>query len=182
MLNFVESKLDTSSDWESENLTFTKLIKDSSLYIQIFSDLLHFLANQEPSELASQFLVQATQLFELYLFKASNDFTILIKSLDFIMSRIQTINHQLLQEKQPSLKREVEYLLNFSQVVLYFIQESIQGIIKQDILTNSSIQGVSPHIRNKMSIKVIKNKNTQSMVDQIPNILKLKNDYVVYLM
>lgn len=37
-------------------------------------------------------------------------------------------------------------------------------------------------MRNKMSIKVIKHKNAQSMVDQIPNILKLKNDYVVYLM
>jgi len=44
MLNFVESKAETSSDWESENPTYTKIIKDSSLYIQIFSDLLHFLA------------------------------------------------------------------------------------------------------------------------------------------
>jgi hypothetical protein len=56
MLNFVESKAETSSDWESENPTYTKIIKDSSLYIQIFSDLLHFLAAQEPCEKASQFL------------------------------------------------------------------------------------------------------------------------------
>jgi hypothetical protein len=33
MLNFVESKAETSSDWESENPTYTKIIKDSSLYI-----------------------------------------------------------------------------------------------------------------------------------------------------
>ena len=97
MLNFVESKAESSSsDWESENPTYTKIIKDSSLYIQIFSDLLKFLAAQEPSNSTSQFLQQATQLFELYLFKASNDFSILIKSMDFILCRIQTTNHEML--------------------------------------------------------------------------------------
>jgi hypothetical protein len=118
MFNFVESKAESPSDWQSENMTFTKIIKDSSLYIQIFADLLKFLAYQDPNE---EFLQHLTQLFELYLFKASNDFGILMKTIDFIMCRIQTINHDLLLQKSERLKQEIHYLLDFSQVVLYFI-------------------------------------------------------------
>jgi hypothetical protein len=53
MLNFVESKTDIinseiyGNNYASmnENITYTKLINESSLYFKIFSDLLNFISN-----------------------------------------------------------------------------------------------------------------------------------------
>ena len=76
----------------TENPTFQKMVQDSGLFIQIFADLQKFLACQSSSNISEQLIEQfregATRLFELYIFKVQGHQEILIKSFDFVMSRI----------------------------------------------------------------------------------------------
>ena len=112
MLNLVESRSATTSSLAfpqgneasthqpsgnnqigmTENPTFQKMIQDSGLFIQMFADLQKFLACQSSSNISEQLIEQfrenATRLFELYIFKVQGHQEILIKSFDFVMSRI----------------------------------------------------------------------------------------------
>ena len=89
MLSLVESKSDlpqndqndlSNFDQLNENPIYAKLVKESSFYILIFTDLIKFLSAQpldSSSELSldksislkEQFFQHTVQLFELYLFK-----------------------------------------------------------------------------------------------------------------
>lgn len=86
MLSLVESKSDlpqndlSNFDQLNENPIYAKLVKESSFYILIFTDLIKFLSAQpldSTSELSldksislkEQFFQHTVQLFELYLFK-----------------------------------------------------------------------------------------------------------------
>ena len=104
----------------SENPTFQKMVQDSGLFMQIFVDLQKFLACQSSSNISAllveQFRENATRLFEIYVFKVQGHQEILIKSFDFVMSRIQVINYELLmrEDRETSHKLENQYLMVYA--------------------------------------------------------------------